>query len=80
MQVMSHLTEPTHPYRRFGWGDLRSLQDAPAEAAIDVRSELAAFHARYYAPNLLTLVVLGQVAAAFARDSRREGDDERDCG
>ena len=33
-QLLCHLTNPGHPYARFGWGDARSLEKMPAERGL----------------------------------------------
>jgi insulysin len=54
------MTEPSHPYHRFPWGDARSLSARPEARGVDMRAELTAFHAQHYSANLMSLVVLGQ--------------------
>ena len=39
-QVLSSLTQPGHPYHRFGWGNKKSLVDVPKAKHVDVRAEL----------------------------------------
>jgi secreted Zn-dependent insulinase-like peptidase len=36
--VCAHLSEPSHPYHRFGWGNRKSLVADPKAAAVDVRA------------------------------------------
>ena len=59
-QVLSSLTQPGHPYHRFGWGNQRSLVDEPKQAALDMRSELLHFHERHYSAARMTCVVIGR--------------------
>jgi secreted Zn-dependent insulinase-like peptidase len=41
-QVVYSLMAEGHPYRRFGWGNKRSLVELPAAAKVDVRAQLEA--------------------------------------
>lgn len=59
-QLLYSLAEPQHPYSRFGWGNLRSLRDAPKASGLSLREELIKWHNKHYSSNLMTLVVLGQ--------------------
>jgi len=59
-QLLWHLTDESHVYHRFGWGDQRSLVERPAEAGTDVREALVRFHRQHYSANLMTAVLLGQ--------------------
>jgi insulysin len=60
-QTMMHIiANPNHPYSRFTIGNLKSLQDNPAQAEIDVRAQLLEFYAKFYSANLMKLVVLGK--------------------
>ncbi len=52
----------THPYHRLTIGTPTSVRGL-------ARSDLQAFHARWYGPNQTTLVVVGDVAPALARDT-----------
>jgi secreted Zn-dependent insulinase-like peptidase len=38
---------------------MKSLQEVPAAAGVDVRAELKRFHAQYYCAQMMQLVVLG---------------------
>ncbi|KOO22827.1 insulin-degrading enzyme-like protein [Chrysochromulina tobinii] len=58
-QLLGHLCAPAHPYRRFMWGDRRSLEIGPAARGVDMQSALRAFHSRYYHAGLMGLVALG---------------------
>ena len=58
-QLLGHLCAPAHPYRRFMWGDRRSLEIGPAARGVDMQSALRAFHSRHYHAGLMGLVALG---------------------
>ena len=47
-QLVAHLSEPGHPYSRFGWGNRKSLVELPKAAGTDVRAALVSFHKRFY--------------------------------
>ncbi len=53
-QLDKHLASPTHPYNKFGTGNLETL-NVPS-----IRETLIAFHERYYSANLMKLVVYGK--------------------
>ena len=57
-QLSKALCRPDHSFHKFGSGNLETLGNA--EDGIDLRSELLAFHARYYSANVMKLVVLGK--------------------
>ncbi|CAG8740860.1 38984_t:CDS:10 [Gigaspora margarita] len=57
-QLERALSNPKHPYSRFGSGNLHSLRDIPRQKGLDIRNELLKFHERYYSANLMKLVVL----------------------
>ncbi|RIB06084.1 Metalloenzyme, LuxS/M16 peptidase-like protein [Gigaspora rosea] len=59
-QLERALSNPDHPYSRFGSGNLYSLRDIPRQKGLDIRNELLKFHERYYSANLMKLVVLGR--------------------
>ena len=43
-QLRCHTARPGHPYRRFFWGNLKSLWQGPKAAGVDVRQELVAYY------------------------------------
>jgi len=59
-QLIKSLSVNTHPYYKFGSGNLETLKNIPESKGLDVRKELLAFHERYYSANLMQLVVLGK--------------------
>lgn len=59
-QVCVSLSDPTHPYSRFGTGNKKTLADDPKAAGINVRDELIRFHDRWYSANIMCLAVYGK--------------------
>ena len=59
-QLISHCSDDGHVYRRFGWGNRKSLVEMPKADGTDVRGALQAFHRKYYSTNLMSLVILGK--------------------
>lgn len=44
MQLRCHTAKDGHIFRKFGWGNAKSLKDDPAIAGIDVREELLQYY------------------------------------
>nr|KAJ3423186.1 Insulinase (Peptidase M16) [Polyrhizophydium stewartii] len=69
-QLDKDLSNPKHPYVKFGTGDLVTLRDIPASKGIDVRKVLLDFHDQFYSANIMKVAVLGKqpidVLAAWA--------------
>ena len=59
-QLIAHLSDDGHVYRRFGWGNAKSLVELPKADGTDMRAALATFHKQWYSANLMTLVILGR--------------------
>lgn len=59
-QMEKSLCEPSHPYSKFGTGNLKTLWDTPRSKGLDVREELLKFHDRYYSANVMKLVMVGR--------------------
>ncbi|KNC56280.1 insulin-degrading enzyme [Thecamonas trahens ATCC 50062] len=59
MQLMRTTSSEDYPFSKFGTGSKETLETTPAEAGIDVRDALLAFHAKYYSAAIATLAVLG---------------------
>lgn len=55
-QLDRSLTDPSHPWSKFGTGSLETLKKEDK----DIRKVLMDFHAKYYSANLMKLVVLGK--------------------
>lgn len=59
-QVNKTLTDPNHPYCRFGSGNKKTLVDDPSVQGINVRKELMNFHQKWYSANIMCLCVYGK--------------------
>ncbi|KAI8904966.1 Metalloenzyme, LuxS/M16 peptidase-like protein [Powellomyces hirtus] len=59
-QLEKDLSNPNHPYRKFGTGNLETLRDIPAQKGLDIRKILLEFHDKYYSANIMKLVLLGK--------------------
>jgi insulysin len=59
-QVLKNVSDPAHPFSRFGTGNLHTLKDIPTTQNINIRQTLIEFHDRYYSANIMKLVVLGK--------------------
>ncbi|CAG8520538.1 10649_t:CDS:10, partial [Scutellospora calospora] len=59
-QLERSLSNPNHPFSRFGSGNLFSLKELPLQKGLNIRDELLKFHDKYYSANLMKLVVLGR--------------------
>jgi secreted Zn-dependent insulinase-like peptidase len=44
MQLRCHTARDGHLFRKFGWGNRKSLVDDPAAAGLDVREALLAYY------------------------------------
>lgn len=58
-QVAKQLSDPLHPYSKFGTGNRETLSDRPEEG-VRVRDELIRFHERWYSANIMCLAVYGR--------------------
>ncbi|CAB4464914.1 unnamed protein product [Rhizophagus irregularis] len=59
-QLEKSLSNPNHPYCRFGTGNLVTLKENPEKQGLNIRDELLKFHDKYYSANIMKLVVLGK--------------------
>lgn len=59
-QVIKSLSDPDHPYSRFGTGNKLTLCENTAKAGINVRDELIRFHDKWYSANCMYLAVCGK--------------------
>ncbi|KAJ3300130.1 Insulinase (Peptidase M16) [Borealophlyctis nickersoniae] len=59
-QLEKDLSNPDHPYRKFGTGNLETLRDIPKANGQDIRKILLDFHSKYYSANIMKLVILGK--------------------
>lgn len=59
-QVNKALSDPNHPYSKFGTGNEKTLREDPKQLGIDVRDELLKFHEKWYSANIMCLAVYGK--------------------
>jgi len=59
-QLLKSTSNPAHPMSKFGTGNHATLRDGPKAAGVDVRAALLDFHRRYYAPQVMSLAVVGR--------------------
>ena len=59
-QLEKSLSNPDHPYSKFGTGNLITLQEEPMAKGLNIRDELLRFHHKYYSANVMRLVILGR--------------------
>lgn len=57
-QLEKVTSKPSHPFGKFGTGNLETLGIRPTAKGLDVREELLKFHSKYYSANLMTLAVV----------------------
>ena len=48
-----------HPFGKFSWGNIKSLQEIPEANGVDVIEEIRKFYRQYYYASNMTLVVVG---------------------
>lgn len=59
-QLEKSLSNPKHPYSKFGTGNLETLKEIPIKRGLNIRDELLKFHEKYYSANIMKLVILGK--------------------
>lgn len=59
-QLQKSLSNPDHPFHKFGTGNLETLGTIPNESGMDVRTALIEFHATYYSASIMKLVICGK--------------------
>ncbi len=59
-QLEKSTSNASHPYSKFGTGNLKTLKIEPESKGLSVREELLKFHSKYYSANLMTLSLLGK--------------------
>eukprot|EP00283_Hemiselmis_rufescens_P014323 CAMPEP_0173441206 /NCGR_PEP_ID=MMETSP1357-20121228/23831_1 /TAXON_ID=77926 /ORGANISM="Hemiselmis rufescens, Strain PCC563" /LENGTH=1140 /DNA_ID=CAMNT_0014406771 /DNA_START=93 /DNA_END=3515 /DNA_ORIENTATION=+ len=59
-QILKLRGNQKHPYAKFGTGNKFTLEQNTKAENIDLRSELLAFHSKYYSANQMALCVLGK--------------------
>ena len=60
MQLERSMSKAGHDYGKFGTGSADTLDVVPKSKGIDVRSELLAFHSKWYSSNIMALTVVGK--------------------
>ena len=60
LQLQCHTASEGHPFNAFFWGNLKSLQQQPAAAGVDMRRQLLEFYDAHYCAPRMSLVVVGQ--------------------
>ena len=60
MQLERSMSKEGHAYGKFGTGSADTLDIIPKSKGIDVRSELLAFHSKWYSSNIMALTVVGK--------------------
>ena len=60
MQLERSMSKAGHDYGKFGTGSADTLDVIPKSKGIDVRSELLAFHSKWYSSNIMALTVVGK--------------------
>ncbi|KAK9808961.1 hypothetical protein WJX72_007074 [[Myrmecia] bisecta] len=58
-QLRCHTAKEGHVFRKFSWGNRKSLCDLPKAAGVDVRDELVKYYQQQYSAERMALVVLG---------------------
>lgn len=59
-ELLAATTVEGHPFRKFMWGNVETLETIPEAKGVDVREALLKFHARYYTANAMRLAVYGK--------------------
>ena len=59
-QLEKSTSNASHPYSKFGTGNLQTLKVEPESKGFSVREKLLKFHSKYYSANLMTLSLLGK--------------------
>eukprot|EP00898_Chlorokybus_atmophyticus_P001398 jgi/Chlat1/2259/Chrsp17S08725 len=58
-QMQCYFSPEGHPFRKFGWGNRRSLVDIPWEQGVDVRTKLLQLYDGHYHAGRMSLVIVG---------------------
>eukprot|EP00939_MAST-03C_sp_MAST-3C-sp1_P002054 g2054.t1 len=59
-QLSKTLSKSSHPFHKFGTGNLQTLKIEPEAKGLDTRAALLKFHKDYYSANIMKLVILGK--------------------
>lgn len=79
-EVMCSCANDGHFFKKFSWGNLKSLKEDPVSKGVDPNAQLRKFYETYYTPDNMSLVVisprsiedmLGMVEASFGEWGRR---------
>ncbi|KAG2516513.1 hypothetical protein BBO99_00005782 [Phytophthora kernoviae] len=71
-QLQKALSNPAHPFHKFGTGNLETLGTIPSQNGVDVRAALLDFHATYYSASIMKLVICGKEDLATLRGWAKE--------
>ncbi|KAG7381814.1 hypothetical protein PHYPSEUDO_005641 [Phytophthora pseudosyringae] len=71
-QLQKSLSNPDHPFHKFGTGNLETLGTTPSKKGVDVRAALLEFHAAYYSASIMKLVVCGKESLATLKSWAQE--------
>ncbi|KAJ1334843.1 hypothetical protein BSLG_007997 [Batrachochytrium salamandrivorans] len=58
-QLEKDLSNPNHPFVKFGTGNMETIRDIPTAKGLDIRKVLLDFHEKYYSANIMKVAVLG---------------------
>eukprot|EP00884_Botryococcus_braunii_P020235 jgi/Botrbrau1/6896/Bobra.67_3s0015.1 len=58
-QVRCHTARDSHLYRKFSWGNRRSLYDEPLAKGVDIRQQIMEYYKGHYSAERMSLVLLG---------------------
>ncbi|TDH66157.1 hypothetical protein CCR75_009096 [Bremia lactucae] len=67
-QLQKSLSNPAHPFHKFGTGNIETLSTIPKAKGVDVRAALLLFHATYYSASIMKLVICGRESLATLKD------------
>ena len=59
-QLLKHLALPSHPFSKFGTGNMDTLGVTPSSQGVDIRDAMMKFYYTHYSANLMKLVVVGR--------------------
>uniref|UniRef100_A0AAV1UPF1 Insulin-degrading enzyme n=1 Tax=Peronospora matthiolae TaxID=2874970 RepID=A0AAV1UPF1_9STRA len=63
-QLQKSLSNPLHPFHKFGTGNTETLGTIPKAQGVDVRAALLEFYATYYSASIMKLVICGKESVA----------------
>eukprot|EP01060_Flectonema_neradi_P012425 TRINITY_DN19241_c0_g1_i5.p1 TRINITY_DN19241_c0_g1~~TRINITY_DN19241_c0_g1_i5.p1 ORF type:complete len:974 (+),score=151.85 TRINITY_DN19241_c0_g1_i5:909-3830(+) len=56
--LMKYLSDPSHPFHRFGDGNLKSLEEIPSQNNLNIRKGLLDFYEDNYSADIMSLVLV----------------------